>query len=103
MASLHVELRPIVSLQPNQRNPRTHSQKQLHQSAASIRQFGFLCPVLVDDAGEVVVGHGRLEAAKLLGLTAVPTIRLDHLSEAQRRAFSLADNRLAELAGWDRE
>lgn len=83
------------------RNARTHSKKQIQQIAASIRQFGFVNPVLVDDSGGIVAGHGRVEAARLLGLDKVPTIRLGHLTEEQRRAYILADNRLAELAGWD--
>jgi DNA modification methylase len=90
-------------LKPQARNARTHSEKQIQQIAASIRQFGFTNPVLVDAEGHIIAGHGRVEAAKLLGMGEVPTIRLDHLTEAQKRAYVLADNRLAELAGWDRD
>lgn len=90
-------------LKPQARNARTHSEKQLQQIAASIRQFGFTNPVLIDAEGHIIAGHGRVEAAKLLGMGEVPTIRLDHLTETQKRAYVLADNRLAELAGWDRE
>ena len=90
-------------LKPQARNARTHSEKQLQQIAASIRQFGFTNPVLVDAEGHIIAGHGRVEAAKLLAMGEVPTICLDHLTEAQKRAYVLADNRLAELAGWDRE
>lgn len=88
-------------LRPAPRCIRTHSKKQLAQIAASIRQFGFNNPILVDANGEVVAGHGRVEAAKALKLRTIPTVRLGHLSEAQARAYRIADNRLAELAGWD--
>jgi DNA modification methylase len=101
--NLDVEWRAIGGLTPQARNARTHSEKQIQQIATSIRQFGFTNPVLVDAQGHIIAGHGRVEAAKLLGMGEVPTIRLDHLSEAQKRAYVLADNRLAELAGWDRE
>jgi DNA modification methylase len=101
--ALAIEYRAIADLQPAARNPRTHSKKQIRQIAASIRQFGFVNPVLIDAAGAIVAGHGRLAAAKELGLHEVPTIRLNHLSEAEKRAYILADNRLAELAGWDRD
>jgi len=87
----------------NQANARTHSDKQIAQIAASIGKFGFNNPVLVDSDNRIVAGHGRVEAAKRLGLMTVPTIQLDHLSNAERRAYVIADNRLAELAGWDRE
>lgn len=82
-------------------NPRTHSKKQIRQIADSIREFGWTNPVLVDAAGRVIAGHGRLAAAQLLGMTDVPTLRLEHMSEAQRRAYVIADNKLAENAGWD--
>ena len=94
---------PIGVLRPNPRNARTHSRKQIKQIAASIKKFGFLNSVLVDDADMVLAGHGRLEAAKLENLTHVPVIRFDHLTEAQKRAYVIADNKLAEQAGWDRE
>ncbi len=96
-----VEWRKTDKLTPYSGNARTHSQKQIHQIAASIRKFGFTNPVLIDAEGGIIAGHGRIEAARLLGLEKVPTIRLDHLSEAQKRAYIIADNRLAELAGWD--
>src|SRR5262249_41832317 len=88
-------------LLPYERNPRTHSKKQIEQIAASIREFGFTNPVLSDGERRIIAGHGRVAAAKLLGMDRVPTIRLEHLSEAQKRAYIIADNRLAELAGWD--
>lgn len=88
---------------PRARNPRTHSKKQIRQIAESIRTFGFTNPILVDAVGEVLAGHGRLEAAGLLGIKEVPTVRLDEMSEAQKRAYVIADNKLAENAGWDTE
>jgi DNA modification methylase len=98
-----IELWPLGKLAPYGRNPRTHSDHQVAQLAASIVEFGFNNPVLVDSKGGVIAGHGRLLAARKLGLTQVPVIVLDHLDESQRRAYLLADNRLSELAGWDSE
>jgi len=95
--------RDPASLRPYARNARTHSKKQIQHIAASIERFGFTNPVLVSDAGEIIAGHGRVEAAKLLGMSKVPTIALSHLSEAERRAYVLADNKLALNAGWDSE
>lgn len=95
--------RPLTALKPSARNARTHSQKQIHLIADSIKAFGFVTPVLVDGTGEIVAGHGRYEAAKLLGRETVPTISLDHLNGDQLRALRIADNRLAEHAGWDEE
>jgi ParB-like chromosome segregation protein Spo0J len=100
---LKIEYRRIDDLTPYTGNSRTHSDKQIAQIAASIRTFGFTNPVLIGDAGLIVAGHGRVEAAKLLGNDEVPTIELGHLSDAERRAYVIADNRLAELAGWDRD
>src|SRR6516164_3429318 len=94
---------PIGSLRPHPGNARTHSKKQIRQIAESIRQFGFTNPVLIDEHGGIIAGHGRVEAAKLLGLDCVPTVRLSHLNPAQRRAYVLADNKLALNAGWDQE
>lgn len=93
----------IGSLTPNPRNARKHPKKQIEKLAASLREFGFIGPLIVDENNIVLVGHGRLEAAKLLGLEQVPVIRVCHLTEAQKRAFTLADNRLAEDAVWDLE
>src|SRR6267378_1987267 len=98
-----IEPMPIVSLRPHPGNARTHSRKQIRQIADSIRHFGFTNPVLIGEDGEIIAGHGRVEAAKLLGLDSVPTVRLAHLNAAQRRAYVLADNKLALNAGWDRE
>jgi hypothetical protein len=95
--------RPVAGLRPYDRNARTHSRKQVHQIAASIRQFGFTNPVLIDGGSCIIAGHGRVQAAKQLGMDRVPTVLLEHLSEAELRAYRLADNRLAEKAGWDPE
>lgn len=100
---LAIEHLPTRALRPYARNARTHSPKQIAQIAASIREFGFNNPVLIDRDGEIIAGHGRVAAAKKLGLDSVPCVRLEHLSEAQKRAYILADNRLAEKAGWDGE
>lgn len=102
-ASSQLVERDIASLRHYARNSRTHSKKQVKQIAASIERFGFTNPVLVSDDGEIIAGHGRVEAAKLLGLRKVPTLALSHLSDAERRAYVLADNKLALNAGWDRE
>jgi hypothetical protein len=101
--SMAIEPMPVASLRPHPGNARTHSKKQVRQIAGSIRQFGFTNPVLIGEDGSIIAGHGRVEAAKLLGLESVPTVRLAHLSPAQRRAYVLADNKLALNAGWDRE
>jgi DNA modification methylase len=93
----------VQSLKPYPRNARHHSKVQIKQIAASIERFGFNNPILIADDGEIVAGHGRLAAAKLLGLKTVPTLRLSHLNEAERRAYVIADNKLALNAGWDRE
>ena len=103
MAEIEIENLPLSVLRPYARNARTHSPKQIAQIAASIREFGFNNPVLIDRDGEIIAGHGRVAAAKKIGLETVPCVRLEHLSEAQKRAYILADNRLAEKAGWDRE
>ena len=102
-AMLQIEFRAIVDLRPLKRNARTHSKKQIREIAESIRRFGFTNPVLISDDDQIVAGHGRVEAAKLLAITQVPVVRLSHLSEAERRAYVLADNRLALEAGWDNE
>lgn len=99
----HDRASPARRAKPYTRNARTHSPKQISEIAASIKAFGFNNPVLIDKNGGIVAGHGRVEAAKQLGLLTVPTIRLEHLSDAQKRAYILADNKLAEKAGWDRE
>ena len=98
---LKIEHRSVDSLKPYKNNARTHSDKQVAQIASSIRKFGFVNPVLIGDGGEVIAGHGRVLAAKQLGIVEVPTLLLAHLTEAERRAYRIADNKLAELAGWD--
>ncbi len=98
---LQMEMMPVASLAPYAANARMHPSEQVAQLAASIAEFGFNVPVLVDDAGVLIAGHGRVLAAKALGLAAVPAIRLGHLSEAQARAFRLADNQLALNSTWD--
>src|SRR5262245_33601566 len=100
---MQIEYLPVRELRPHPNNARTHSTKQIRQIANSIEQFGFCNPVLIDDSKQIIAGHGRVQAAKLLGIDAVPTCRLSHLSEADKRAYVLADNKLAEKAGWDRE
>lgn len=98
-----VSMRALDALIPYARNARTHSDAQVAQIAASIREFGWTNPVLLDGDSGVIAGHGRLLAARMLGLAEVPCIELAHLTEGQRRAYILADNRLALNAGWDEE
>jgi hypothetical protein len=100
---LNIEYRPIEALIPYASNSRTHSDAQVAQIAASIREFGWTNPVLVDGDNGIIAGHGRVLAARKLGMDTVPVIELAHLSEAQRRAYIIADNKLAENAGWDDE
>jgi DNA modification methylase len=100
---VQVETLPIETLIPYARNSRTHSDEQVAQVAASIREFGFTNPVLIDAAGGIIAGHGRVMAARKLGLAEVPCIRLAHLSDAQKRAYVIADNKLALNAGWDEQ
>ena len=94
---------PVERLVPYERNARTHSPEQLAQIAASIVEFGFTNPILVASDAGIIAGHGRLEAAKSLGLPEVPVVVLDHLTPAQRRAYVIADNQLALISGWDDE
>jgi len=98
---LKIIYRPIEELKPDPANPRLHSKKQIRQIAKSIEVFGFIVPILIDRNGNVIAGHGRLPAARVLGITEVPTVCLDHLTPAQARAFMIADNRLTEIASWD--
>ncbi len=101
MSELHVEYRRVDSLIPYARNARTHSDEQVAQIAASIREFGFNNPILVDGHKGVIAGHGRILAARKLNVYTVPVIELAHLSESQKRAFILAENKLTERGGWD--
>jgi DNA modification methylase len=100
---MKIEYMPVHELRRYPNNARTHTKRQIRQIANSIKKFGFCNPVLIDDEKQIIAGHGRVEAAKLLGIDAVPTCRLSHLSEADKRAYILADNKLAENAGWDKE
>ena len=103
MGTLVLAYRKISELKAYPRNARTHSHKQVKQIAAAIGEFGFTNPVLIDESDQIIAGHGRVQAAKLLELVEVPTVQIAHLSATQKRAYILADNRLAEKAGWDEE
>lgn len=93
----------IDKLIPYARNSRTHSDEQVAQIAASIKEFGFTNPILIDKEGGIIAGHGRVSAARKLSLATIPCIRLGHLTETQRKAYIIADNKLALNAGWDNE
>jgi ParB-like chromosome segregation protein Spo0J len=98
-----IETISIDQLRPWPRNARTHSRKQIRQIGESIRRFGFTNPVLIDSENRILAGHGRVEAARELGMTTAPCLRVDHLSAAEKRAYVLADNKIALNAGWDEE
>ena len=98
---LALEYWPLSRLVPYDRNARTHSPEQVAQIAASIQEFGFTNPILVTSDDGILAGHGRLQAARDLGMASVPVVVLDHLSATQQRAYVLADNKLALNAGWD--
>src|SRR3974377_16135 len=98
-----IEIWPVGRLVPYAKNARTHSPEQVAQIAASIVEFGFVNPILVDTNAGIIAGHGRLLAARKLGLAECPVVVLDHLSETQRRAYIIADNKLAMNAGWDQD
>ncbi len=100
---LRIDYRPIDKLEPYARNARTHSEEQVTQIVASIREFGWTNPVLVDENGGIIAGHGRVLAAKQLGIEQIPCIELAGLTEAQKRAYVIADNKLALNAGWDED
>jgi ParB-like chromosome segregation protein Spo0J len=103
MATRQIVLRPISSLQFNPRNARRHSKKQIRQIANSMQAVGFIGAVIIDEEGVALAGEGRLRAAALLGVDRVPTIEVTGLSEVQKRAFALADNKLCENGGWKSE
>ena len=103
MADLKVEYLSVSDLRPYPRNARTHSNKQIKQIAESIRQFGFTVALLIDNDNIILAGHGRLAGAQLLGIQRVPCVRLEHMTPAQKKAYVLADNKLALNAGWDEE
>src|SRR5262245_42127275 len=99
----NVETLPLDLLRPWARNARSHSRKQIRQIADSIERFGFTNPVLIDRENTILAGHGRAAAARLLGMSAIPCLRIEHMSLAEKRAYVLADNKLALNAGWDEE
>jgi DNA modification methylase len=103
MTHLAIETLPVATLRPWPSNARTHSKKQVRQIADSIEAFGFTNPVLIDRENSILAGHGRVEAAKLIGMSDVPCVRLEHMTLDQKRAYVLADNKLALNAGWDEE
>jgi ParB-like chromosome segregation protein Spo0J len=103
MSARLIENLLIGQLRPWPRNARTHSRKQIRQIAESIRRFGFTNPVLVDGENRILAGHGRVGAARELGMATVPCLRIEHMSAAEKRAYVLADNKLAINAGWDEE
>lgn len=98
-----LEYLPISDLSEYEKNARTHSPEQVDQIAASIREFGFTNPVLIGSDNDIIAGHGRVMAARKLNMTDVPCIRLGHLTETQKRAYIIADNKLALNSGWDEE
>jgi len=98
---LTIDYRKTGELIPYINNSRTHSEQQVQQVAASIKEFGFTNPLLIDEHKGIIAGHGRLQAAQLMGMDEVPTITLEGLTEAQRKAYVIADNKLALNAGWD--
>lgn len=101
MTQLEITYKKINELTAYARNSRTHSDSQIEQLVASLREFGFTNPILIDDKNVIVAGHGRIKAAQTLGMETVPTIKLGDLTDEQRRAYIIADNKLALNAGWD--
>ena len=100
-SALKIRLMPVGELKPDPRNARTHTDRQIELIAKSVDELGFINPVIIDEAGNILVGHARHAAAKRRGMNEVPTIQVSHMSAAQKRAYIIADNKLAELAGWD--
>lgn len=103
VAAQALQLVPIDQLVPYANNARTHDTRQIAQLRASLREFGFVTPILIDENNNVIAGHGRLEAARQEGMTDIPCVLVTDLTDAQRRAYILADNRLAETSAWDKE
>ena len=100
---LEYVLKPVAELTANPRNARTHSKDQIKKISASIKEFGFIAPAIIDKDGVLIAGHGRMEAAKKLKMTEIPCVIADHLTPAQLRAYMLADNRIQLDGGWDEE
>tara|TARA_R100001163_G_scaffold16920_1_gene15231 strand:+ start:124 stop:744 length:621 start_codon:yes stop_codon:yes gene_type:complete len=101
VAPEHIKQSRIIDLTLYKKNPRKHSEIQIERLVNSLKEFGFTNPVLIDDTGNVIAGHGRITAAKKIGMDSVPTITLSHLSEEQRKAYIIADNQLALNSSWD--
>lgn len=101
MNDLEIVYRQPAELIPYAKNARKHPEEQISHLMASIKEFGFLVPIIVDGNDTIVAGHGRLVAAQRLGLEKVPTVKADHLTDAQRKAYTIVDNRLAETSSWD--
>ncbi len=101
VAPEHIKQSRIIDLTLYKNNPRVHSEIQIERLVNSLKEFGFTNPVLIDDTGNVIAGHGRITAAKKIGMDSVPTIPLSHLSEEQRKAYIIADNQLALNSSWD--
>ena len=97
------QLKDVASLKPYEKNPRVHSEKQVEQLSESIKRFGFTVPILIDEADNIIAGHGRLEASKLLNLKEVPTIEIANLTEAEKKALIIADNQLTLNSNWNEE
>lgn len=95
--------KPLSELTPDPRNARKHPPEQIARLAGSIKEFGFLAPILINAKGTIIAGHGRVEAARKAGLEEVPCLQVEHLTETQQRAYVLADNKLAQMAEWDDE
>jgi hypothetical protein len=101
LIDIQIQYRAVGDLALDPRNPRQHSQRQVDQIADSIREFGFIMPIVIDDTSQVVIGHGRVLAAKKLGMPRIPVVEIRHLSKGQLKALRIADNRLAQHAHWD--
>ncbi len=99
---MNISYQNIKNFKPHKQNARTHSAKQIRQLVRSIETFGFTNPILIDSEGSIIAGHGRVEAAKILGFQTLPAVELAYMSESQKRAYIIADNKLAENAGWDK-
>src|ERR1700679_1062065 len=101
LVEIQIQYRAVADFKLDARNPRQHSQRQVKQLADSIQEFGFVMPVVTDDKGQIVIGHGRVLAAKKLGMLRIPVVEIRHLSQAQLKALRIADNKLGQNAHWD--